>query len=96
MPDHSSHELRIEKSAPDSFSGCHLNQFVDSQVILIKSVVSMPPCDGVAGILSDPVGFSSFETDAAHTDFGNFSASNRICHLKPHEPHNRGHATRPV
>jgi hypothetical protein len=88
-------QVRIEKSGPDSFSDCHLNKFVDSQDILIKSVVSRPPFDGVAGILSDPVSFFSFETNTAHTDTGNFSASNRNCHLKPHEPNCRVHATRP-
>jgi hypothetical protein len=41
------------------------------------------------------VSFFSFETNTAHTDTGNFSASNRNCHLKPHEPNCRVHATRP-
>ncbi len=88
-------QVRIEKFRPDSFSDCHRNEFVDSQDILIKSVVSRPPFDGVAGILSDPVSFFSFETNTAHTNTGNFSASNRTRHLKPHEPNQRVHATRP-
>lgn len=57
MPLPFKNQVRIEKSGPDSFSDCHLNKFVDSQDILIKSVVSRPPFDGVTGILSDPVSF---------------------------------------